>query len=348
MNIYDFKKSFDIVFENFINKKLKSIYWKNIPKKYQTILEYACNIPIFWWKRIRPYMCYLWYFIYWGKSIEDIISISISTELLHTMALMQDDIIDRWTSRHNIETTHIFLQKNWYKKFKSHELTFLFSDILYNRSFVPFTQSLSKFPKEKIQKALFNFHDMIDEVIFGEIIDVDIQNKLNWQKKTILSKTYLKTATYTFTRPFLIWASLACEDFLEQDIILLGKYLGIAFQYMDDLLDICWWHKDKTPCSDIQEWQQTIMTWYIMNKWTDDQKTYLQSIFNKNLSKEYHIFIKNFFEQTWAIEYIKIEISKYLQKAQKIIHKLPQNNYAKYILEIIHIIAEKSNIILKN
>ncbi|HCY21497.1 TPA: hypothetical protein DIC40_06715 [Patescibacteria group bacterium] len=59
------------------------------------------------------------------------------------------------------------------------------------------------FPSTLLTKARENLHSMIEEVILGQMIDVDMMAQESAPYELIEKKNYYKTASYTFIRPML-------------------------------------------------------------------------------------------------------------------------------------------------
>ena len=125
---------------------------------------------------------------------------------------------------------------------------------------------------------------MIEEVILGQMIDVDMTITEPASLELIDKKNKYKTASYTFVRPMVTWAILAwASEKVQQQIADLGLHLGLAFQMRDDLLDLTGGDKTKSLFSDVQEGQQTYFTHYIFEHGTEEQKTLLKNCLGKRL-----------------------------------------------------------------
>jgi len=192
-------------------------------------------------------------------------------------------------------------------------------------------------------EARKNVHSMIEEVILWQMIDVDMM--ISWPASLTLidKKNMYKTASYTFVRPMLTWAILAdAPEQQKQLIIELGKYMGMAFQMRDDLLDLTGGDKTKSLFSDVQEGQQTYFTHYIFEHGTAEHKALLKSCLGKRLSEEKITELKKVFQESWAIDRGKQQITKHLDEAKVMFEKIPMtNDEAK--LSFMHMIRKLEN-----
>jgi len=156
-----------------------------------------------------------------------------------------------------------------------------------------------EFPEELLFEARKNVHEMIEEVILGQMIDVDMMSGATATEDMIQKKNMYKTAGYTFVRPMLTGAILAGADKENQSLIVeLGTDLGLAFQIKDDLFDIISADKTKSPFSDIQEGQQTFFTNYIFTKGTKEEKELLNACMKKKLNQKQIVQLQKMFEDS--------------------------------------------------
>ena len=69
-----------------------------------------------------------------------------------------------------------------------------------------------EFSEQLLQEARQNVHSMIEEVILGQMIDVDMMTGELASQEMIEKKNEFKTGSYTFVRPMLTGAILAGTD----------------------------------------------------------------------------------------------------------------------------------------
>jgi len=94
-------------------------------------------------------------------------------EILHTMALIHDDIIDNSAQRHGVSTLHHHIAHQY--PHKAHNITeaqgILIGDLLLSWVYELLHSSWG-FPH--IAEGQKHIHTMIQEVIMGQMIDVDL------------------------------------------------------------------------------------------------------------------------------------------------------------------------------
>ncbi len=259
-------------------------------------------------KRIRPYMAYLGYITRGGQTIDrisnDIIDTLISLELFHLFCLIHDDVIDDADIRHGFPTVHAAMFElsephRSYEKRRhiSFSYAILAGDLVYSWARTMLSQHV---PQNTLSTILSLFDNMSQEVIIGQMIDVEMSTKLKVSFADIEQKNLLKTARYTFVHPLKIGAALYCtrsdgaevgsshgesisnrehDTFFEN----IGTLLGSAFQVRDDYIDIVENKSGKPMLGDIEDGQHTIFTQYIFEHGTIHEKKLLDRFFGKKL-----------------------------------------------------------------
>lgn len=195
-------------------------------------------------------------------------------ELIHLASLLHDDIIDECKLRRGAKSINAeFGAKN----------ALILGDILYSKAFY----ELSFFdPKiaQVVSKAVV-------DLSIGELMDVKLGENFNQNKQIYMDMIYKKTAVLieTSAKSAAILANLNSDDFAQY-----GKNLGIAFQLIDDILDIKNDEKTlgKPSMNDFKEGKTTLAYMYLYEKLNDNDKNILKSMFKKELKEEQINWIK--------------------------------------------------------
>ena len=202
-------------------------------------------------------------------------------EMIHAASLLHDDVIDEADTRRGKPSVNALF---------GNKTSIMFGDILYS---IAFTQ-LSQMDK----KIAYTVSHAVTLLSIGEMHDVELTNSFNSDYDKYLDMIYKKTAS-------LIEASaksaaiLANKD--EEKFALYGKNLGLAFQMIDDILDIT---QDsatlgKPALLDFVEGKVTIPYLLLYKKLED--KAQLENLYKKQLSHEESTWIKDQMEQTGAL-----------------------------------------------
>lgn len=224
-------------------------------------------------------------------------------ELIHFASLLHDDVIDDSKLRRG----KISINAKYGDK-----TAIMLGDILYSKAFYEIAcldLALSKI----ISNSVLNLS-------LGELEDVSLSNSFNDDEKKYIQMIEHKTAS-------LIQASAECAGFLIGDrsdkFKVYGNSLGIAFQIIDDLLDITQNEAKlgKTPFSDFKEGKTTIPYIFLYQKMQEDEQMQLLSYFKKKLNKEEQNWVNNKIEKYGIIEQTKQIANDYGNKALSVLSK---------------------------
>ncbi|MEI6425807.1 MAG: polyprenyl synthetase family protein [Candidatus Absconditabacteria bacterium] len=333
MDIKSFKELFDPKLNTYIQQKMNQAKQLLDNPEINTYIDYLETFVFSGGKRIRPYCLWLMYKGFDGQDDEDILQFAIVFELLHTMALIHDDIIDQSQKRHNVSTMHAYIGE---QLGESHNIqvsegqAILIGDLLLSRVY-ELGNKHYRFSEQLLEDARINLHTMIEEVILGQMIDVQMMTGKNTTKEMIEKKNMFKTASYTFTRPLLTGAILAGADTAQKDLVIkLGNALGVAFQIKDDLMDITLGDKTKSLFSDIQEGQQTYFTQYIKEHGSQSDNELLSSCMGQRLNNEQITSLQKVCKESGAIEAGISRMFEYTKKAKELLNAISFKNTLAY------------------
>lgn len=346
MDLIDFKTTFDGVLQAYITTKINQSTNLLANARTNKFIEYVQTFIFSGGKRIRPYVLravYMW--LWWDKE-KEILQFGIIFELLHTMALVHDDIMDEAAKRHNAMTIHTYIETLLGDIQNKHHVgesqAILIGDLLLAWVY-ELRYTIQWFDPTLLDKARLNVHSMIEEVILWQMIDVDMTTSWPADLTLIDKKNTYKTASYTFVRPMLTWAILAwANEEVQKQIATLWHHLWLAFQMRDDLMDIIWGDKTKSQFADVQEGQQTYFTNYIFTNGTDEQKALLTSCLWKKLDEEKITELKEMFASSWALERGKQQIGKHINEAKAVFETIPMSNEAAR-QSFVHMIKKMEN-----
>jgi len=333
MDINSFKAIFDPKLNTYIQQKMNQAKQLLDNTEINAYIDYLEPFVFSGGKRIRPYCLWLMYKWFDGQEDEDILQFAIVFELLHTMALIHDDIIDQSQKRHNVSTMHAYI---WEQLGDNHNIqvsewqAILIWDLLLSRVY-ELGNKHYRFSEQVLEDARINLHTMIEEVILGQMIDVQMMTGKNTTKEMIEKKNMFKTASYTFTRPLLTGAILAGADQTQKNLVIeLGNALWVAFQMKDDLMDITLGDKTKSLFSDIQEGQQTYFTQYIKEHGSQSDNDLLSSCMGQSLNNHQIESLQTMFKDSGAIEAGIARMLEYTKKAKELLNAITFQNTLAY------------------
>ncbi len=219
-----------------------------------------------------------------GTSIKAI-KLSAIIEMIHFASLLHDDVIDDSDMRRG-ERTVSFRFGN--------KRAIMFGDLLYSKAYL----ELSNF-EDKVVKSISS---AVCSLSLGEILDEELSEKFNSSSHLYMDMIYKKTAS-------LIEASTYCAGVIShKDTDKLkeyGKNVGLAFQIVDDILDITASEEEfkKPVIQDFKNGKCTISYIYLYNSCNNQEKAFVLSCFKKKLNKIEGNKITSLFEKYDSIKY---------------------------------------------
>jgi octaprenyl-diphosphate synthase len=226
---------------------------------------------------------------------ERIYELAAIIELIHIASLLHDDVIDSSLLRR---------QKPTVNATDGDKTAVMLGDILYSKAF---SKLISFGPK-----IAYEVSSAVTTLSIGEMEDVEMGKSVNLNEELYLSMLYKKTGSLIEAAA----VSAAMLDGIDDDNIrVYGQNLGVAFQLIDDLLDIISDEKTlgKQPFSDFKEGKTTIAFIHLYKNGDIDATGFLDSIYRKEPSEEEIKKLLGLFRQYGSIEYalsLAKEISK--------------------------------------
>ena len=218
-------------------------------------------------KRIRPVLLVLGFQAAGGRNFASVHGPALALELLHTCALVHDDVIDRAGSRRGRPSVHrAFADRHraagWSGAPDAYgdavaillgDLAFVYADELFLEAEVPDRSLLAGFRR---------FTVLREEVMAGQYLDLQAATSRTTDRDLALQVATLKSGRYSVARPLEIGATLAgADDDLVEGLRAFGDPLGRAFQVRDDLLGVFGTETQtgKSTSSDLAEGKRTLL-----------------------------------------------------------------------------------------
>ena len=218
-----------------------------------------------------------------GES-DDSLKLASIVELIHAASLLHDDVIDDAETRRGIASLNAIF---------GNKTAIMLGDILYSKGF----SELTSFP-ENISKTVAEAVSMLS---IGELMDVELSKSLNLDEALYFDMIYKKTAV-------LIEAASASAAMLaDKDVEafgLYGKNLGLAFQIIDDVLDITMDSETlgKPALHDFEEGKTTLPYIYLFDTLDEKDVARLKSLYKKSLNPQEAEWIKSIMISSGAID----------------------------------------------
>lgn len=205
-------------------------------------------------------------------------------EMIHAASLLHDDVIDDADTRRSKPSLNALY---------GNKTAIMLGDILYSKGFL----ELNNISPE-VAKTISN---AVVQLSLGELKDISLSKTFNINKDVYLEMIYQKTAS-------LMEASAGAAALLagkeKTPYMTYGRNLGIAFQMIDDILDIT---ADtvtlgKPALHDFEEGKTTLPYIYLYEALKGKDKNRLKSLHGKRLSLDEQIWIKSMMQYTGVIQ----------------------------------------------
>jgi len=216
-----------------------------------------------------------------GASDESI-KLCAVVEMIQSASLLHDDVIDEADTRRGKPSINALFDN---------KTSIMFGDILYSKAFA----QLSQMNKE----VAYEIANSVTKLSIGELHDVEMANEFNTSYENYFSMIYNKTAS-------LIEASAKSAAIISgkdvEAFALYGKNLGLAFQMIDDILDITSNSATlgKPAMLDFVEGKVTIPYLLLHERTTEKEK--LKKLYKKPLNEQEKKWIKEQMIETKALQ----------------------------------------------
>ena len=208
-----------------------------------------------------------------GSSL-GVVKTAAVVEMIHAASLLHDDVIDdAFTRRAKPSINALYGNKT----------AIMLGDILYSKGFFELIDI-----SPEVAKVISN---AVVQLSLGELKDVSLSKSFNLDKEVYLEMIYQKTAS-------LMEASAGAAALLagkpKEAYMTYGRNLGIAFQMIDDLLDITADSETlgKPALHDFEEGKTTLPYIYLYEVLGSEEKERLRSLHAKKLTTQEQDWIK--------------------------------------------------------
>ncbi|WP_409025792.1 octaprenyl diphosphate synthase [Gallibacterium anatis] len=249
-------------------------------------------------------------------------------EFIHTATLLHDDVVDESTLRRGKDTANAIF---------GNAASVLVGDFIYTRAF----QLMARLGSLPVMQVM---SDAVNVIAAGEVLQLMNCNDPDTTEQSYMQVIYSKTA-----RLFEVAAecSALLSEATEQQVQamkLYGRYLGTAFQLIDDVLDYC---ADvdklgKNLGDDLEEGKPTLPLLHAMQRASEDERQLIRSIIEHGHGRKYLAEVQAMMDKYQSLTYT---IEKAKQEAQKAIDSLSvidDNPYKEALISLAKISVERS------
>ena len=252
-----------------------------------------------------------------GDSLK-VVKTAATVEMIHAASLLHDDVIDDANTRRG---------KISINASEGNKRAIMMGDILYSKAFF---ELISISPE--VAKVISN---AVVQLSLGELADVELSRKFHTNRDAYLKMLYQKTASLmeASAEAAAILAGKSREAYREY-----GRNLGMAFQMIDDILDITANEQilGKPALHDFVEGKVTLPYMYLYEKLTTKEQARLVALHRQSVSQEDAVWIKAKMAEHQIIEKAYAEAKLLVIEAISLMESLGEqdlSNIAKAMIE---------------
>lgn len=204
-----------------INRAIESLNWDREPAGLYAPIAYTLSLG---GKRIRPALTLMACNLYTDE-LENALKPALGIEIFHNFTLLHDDIMDRAALRRGKPTVHLKWNDN---------TAILSGDVMQIAAY----QLMTAAPAAVLKPVLDLFSRTAVEICEGQQYDMEFENREVVSAGEYIEMIRLKTAV-------LLGCALktgavigGADDEDAQNLYAFGENIGLAFQLMDDILDV--------------------------------------------------------------------------------------------------------------
>ncbi|HIM94056.1 MAG TPA: polyprenyl synthetase family protein [Campylobacterales bacterium] len=247
-----------------------------------------------------------------------VVKTAATIEMIHAASLLHDDVIDDANTRRG---------KISINASEGNKSAIMMGDILYSKAFF----ELSSISSE-VSKVVSN---AVVQLSLGELADVELSRKFHTDKEAYLKMLYQKTASLMEASAEAAAILVGKDRVAYRDY---GRKLGMAFQMIDDILDITSDAKTlgKPALHDFEEGKVTLPYIYLHEALKEEDREYLVSLHRKKISSDEADWIKIAMQKYNIIEKSSLQAKELIGEAVASMERLGEHdlsNIAKAMIE---------------
>ncbi|MBF97203.1 MAG: Octaprenyl-diphosphate synthase [Alphaproteobacteria bacterium MarineAlpha9_Bin4] len=281
-------------------------------------------------KRIRPTLTILFSKLFGYHFGSRHIELAACVELIHMASILHDDVVDESKLRRGKTTANNL----WGNK-----SSILVGDYLFSKSF----QIMTRDDDSAVMKTIADASQLLAK---GEVMQLSLTNNLDTTKEKYFRVIEGKTSGL-FSAASLLGGIITTQ---KQEILrklnLFGKYLGIAFQILDDVLDydVTSNNFGKKFGDDFKEGKVTLPVLIAYDKSNNKEKVFWKKVI-EDLNQDQEDFKKalDIIFKYNSLDEAKSYSEAYASQANEILNTLPKNKYSDSLAEICKFVFKRRN-----
>ncbi|NLU17573.1 MAG: octaprenyl diphosphate synthase [Serratia liquefaciens] len=255
------------------------------------------------------------------------ITVAALIEFIHTATLLHDDVVDESDMRRGKATANAAF---------GNAASVLVGDFIYTRAFQMMTSLESL-------RVLALMSEAVNVIAEGEVLQLMNVNDPNITEESYMRVIYSKTARLfeaAAQSSAILSDSSEAEEKALQDY---GRYLGTAFQLIDDLLD---YSADgstlgKNTGDDLNEGKPTLPLLHAMHNSEGEQKAMIRGAIEQGNGRHLLEPVLQAMEQCGSLEYTRQRAEEEADKAIAALQVLPESSHRAALEGLAHLAVQR-------
>lgn len=249
-------------------------------------------------------------------------------ELLHTAALVHDDVVDEANYRRGYFSVNA-LWKN--------KVAVLVGDFL-------LTRGLMLSVENKDFSLLSIVTDAVREMSEGELLQIEKSRRLDITEDVYYEIIRQKTASLIASCCAVGASSGGASEATVEVMRAFGEKIGMAFQIKDDLFDYGEQEIGKPVGIDIKEKKMTLPLIYALSKasWSDKRRI-IHIVKNESEKPRKVKEVIEFVKKSGGLEYAVQAMNRYHQEAMVLLNDFPDTSYKHSLIQLVQFTIDRNN-----
>ncbi len=250
-------------------------------------------------------------------------------EFIHTATLLHDDVVDESDLRRGRDTANALF---------GNAASVLVGDFLYTRAF----QMMAEIGNLRVMEILAETTNVIAE---GEVMQLMNCNDPHLSEEAYFNVIYCKTAKLFEAATRLPAILSAANESIESALQDYGRYLGTAFQIIDDVMDYTAASDvmGKSVGDDLAEGKTTLPLIHAIRTANDEQRQLLTRAIMERNGLDYLEQIQEILQQTGAFDYSRNKAEDEIRKAKLALSVLPETPYRQALMSLADLAVNRSS-----
>ena len=284
-------------------------------------------------KRFRPGLTFLACECVGGRR-EDAVGAAAAVELLHNMTLIHDDIEDRSELRRGKPCIH---------KIYGIPIAINAGDAMLIKVFE--IANSSKIPSDRCRKLVSYIARRAYDLTWGQAFEFDMWKRKDFTEADVIRLLRSKTGALTGLSTESGAISGGATDDQIKSLGEFGETVGIAFQIVDDVLNITGNVKEygKEIGGDIREGKKTILAAHLLKTANPpDKRSFVKLLGKKTVSSVEIRKVIRLYNKYESIAYAKSQANAYLSKALDALNVFPESDSKNSLIAVAQFLVTRN------